>query len=73
MSYMMKLIFLGLIEQFFHKLLLIMPFRCNDVYYVIRTFILKFNEIRINLHRISCYQFLSFREHPKYSYQIPIY
>ena len=26
-----------------------MPFRCNDVYYVIRTFILKFNEIRTNL------------------------
>ena len=50
-----------------------MPFRYNDVYYVIRTFILKFNEIRTNLHRISCYQFLGFREHPKYSYQIPIY
>ena len=29
-----------------------MPFRCNDVYYVIRTFILTFNEIRTNLHRI---------------------
>ena len=36
-----------------------MPFRCNDVYYVISIFILKFNEIRTNLHRISCYQFLS--------------
>ena len=44
-----------------------MPFRCNDVYYVIRTFILKFNDIRTNLHRISW--FLSFREHPKYSYK----
>ena len=46
-----------------------MPFRCNDVYYVIRTFILIFNESP-NLHRISCYSSWVLEN---IIHQIPIY